>query len=79
MTETELLFSYVKEKAKTEGIPFSHMISAFLMEEALRILAECAPPSPLPETPAAVEAEYEGGQLYLALTARKEADDERAP
>ena len=40
MTETELLFSYVKEKAKTEGIPFSHMISAFLMEEALRILAE---------------------------------------
>ena len=50
-----------------------------LAGDALRILAECAPPSPLPETPAAVEAEYEGGQLYLALTARKEADDERAP
>ena len=57
----------------------SPAILVSLAGDALRILAECAPTEPLPEAPAAVEAEYEGGQLYLALTARTEADDERAP
>lgn len=40
MTETELALSFVREKAKEEGIPFSHLISAFLLEEVLRILGE---------------------------------------
>ena len=40
-----------------------------LSDDALRLMAECPPPEALPETPAAVEAEYEGGQLYLTVRA----------
>ena len=48
-------------------------LMAFLRDGALRLMADGALPDALPETPAAVEAETEGGQLYLTLTARKEA------
>ena len=42
-----------------------------LSDESLRLVAECALPERLPETPARIEAESEDGQLYLSFFAGK--------
>ena len=42
-----------------------------LADGALRLMAECAPPDSLPETPGQVEMNTEDGQLYLTVTAEK--------
>ncbi|MBQ3703520.1 MAG: hypothetical protein II885_12305 [Oscillospiraceae bacterium] len=77
--KTELVFSNAEAVALYDSFEAlaellserSPALLITLADGALRLMAECAPPDSLSETPGAVEMYAEDGQLYLTVTAGK--------